>query len=43
MVREGDRIGNKNGIIVWIESNKMIVLENNIEFELFIFTSEKHI
>jgi len=38
MVREGDRIGNKNGIIVSIESNKMIVLENNIEFEFFINT-----
>ena len=38
MVREGDRIGNQNGIIVSIESNKMIVLENNIEFEFFINT-----
>ena len=38
MVREGDRIGNKDGIIVSIETNKMIVLEENIEYEFLINT-----
>ena len=38
MVREGDRIGNKDGIIVLIENTRMVVLENNIEFEFFINT-----
>ena len=38
MVREGDSIGNKDGVIVSIETNKMIVLEDNIEFEFFINT-----
>ena len=38
LVREGDRIGNMDGIIVSIESTKMIVLEQNIEFEFFINT-----
>ena len=38
MVREGDRIGNKDGKIVSIQINKMIVLEDNIEFEFFINT-----
>ena len=38
LVREGDRIANKDGIIVAIESNRMIVLENNIEFEFLINT-----
>ena len=36
MVREGDKIGNGDGVIVSIESNKMIVLQNNIEFQFFI-------
>ncbi|MEL0244040.1 MAG: LysM peptidoglycan-binding domain-containing protein [Gammaproteobacteria bacterium] len=38
MVREGDRIGNKDGLIVSIESKRMIVLEDNLEFEFFINT-----
>ena len=38
MVREGDRIGNKDGIIVSIETNKMLVLEENIEYEFLINT-----
>ena len=38
LVREGDRIGNMDGVIVSIESTKMIVLEQNIEFEFFINT-----
>lgn len=32
MVREGDRLGNKNGVIVSIEKNRMIVLQDNSEF-----------
>ena len=45
MVREGDRIGNNGGIIVLIENTRMVVLENNIEFEFFINTllQEKHL
>ena len=38
MVREGDRIGNKDGVIVSIQQNIMIVLEENIEFEFLINT-----
>ena len=38
MVREGDRIGNRDGVIVSIESTRMIVLEDNIEFEFLINT-----
>ena len=38
MVREGDRIGNRDGIIVSIEKNRMIVLEDNIEYEFLINT-----
>ena len=38
MVREGDSLGNKDGAIVSIEANKMIVLEDNIEFEFLINT-----
>ena len=38
MVREGDSIGNKDGTIVSIETNKMIVLEDSIEFEFLINT-----
>ena len=38
MVREGDRIGNRDGVIVSIEKNKMIVLEDNIEYEFLINT-----
>ena len=38
MVREGDRIGNKDGVIVSIQKNMMIVLEDNIEFEFLINT-----
>ena len=38
LVREGDRIGNMDGVIVSIESTKMVVLEQNIEFEFFINT-----
>ena len=38
MVREGDRIGNKDGVIVSIESTRMIVLEDNIEYEFLINT-----
>ena len=39
LVREGDRIGNKDGKIVSIESTRMIVLQNNMEFEFLINTS----
>ena len=38
MVREGDRIGNRDGVIVSIEKNRMIVLEDNIEYEFLINT-----
>ena len=38
MVREGDRIGNKDGVIVSIETTKMLVLEENIEYEFLINT-----
>ncbi len=38
MVREGERIGNKDGIIVSIEKTRMIVLEDNIEYEFLINT-----
>ena len=38
MVREGDRIGNKDGRIVSIERTRMIVLEDNIEYEFLINT-----
>ena len=38
LVREGDRIGNKDGLIVSIEKTKMIVLEDNIEYEFLINT-----
>jgi hypothetical protein len=32
MVREGDKLGNKNGVIVSIEKNRMMVLQDNNEF-----------
>ena len=38
LVREGDKIGNREGVIVSIENTRMIVLENNIEFEFLINT-----
>ena len=38
MVREGDRVGNKDGIIVSIERTRIIVLEDNIEYEFLINT-----
>ena len=38
LVREGDRIGNRDGVIVAIENTRMIVLENNMEFEFLINT-----
>ena len=38
MVREGDRIGNKDGVIVSIDTNLMIVLEENLEYEFLINT-----
>ncbi|ETA70687.1 LysM peptidoglycan-binding domain-containing protein [Candidatus Pelagibacter ubique] len=38
MVREGDRIGNRDGVIVSIKKNRMIVLEDNIEYEFLINT-----
>ena len=38
MVREGDRIGNKDGLIVSIDTNLMIVLEENLEYEFLINT-----
>ena len=38
LVREGDRIGDDNGIIVSIESTRMVVLENNMEYEFYINT-----
>ena len=38
LVREGDKIGNREGVIVSIENTRMIVLENNMEFEFLINT-----
>ena len=38
MVREGDRIGNRDGLIVSIDTNLMIVLEENLEYEFLINT-----
>ena len=38
MVREGDRIGNKEGVIVSIQKNMLIVLEDNIEYQFYINT-----
>ena len=38
MVKEGDKIGNRDGVIVSIEKNRMIVLEDNIEYEFLINT-----
>ena len=32
MVREGGKLGNKNGVIVSIEKNRMIVLQDSSEF-----------
>ena len=36
MIREGDKIGNKDGIVVSILNNKMLVLQENIEYEFYI-------
>lgn len=41
MVREGDKLGSKNGIIVSIEKNKMIVIEDTKEFIFEINTPLK--
>ena len=38
MIREGSKIGNKDGLVVSIFNKKMLVLENNIEYEFFINT-----
>jgi len=38
MIREGDKIGDKDGVAVSIFNKKMVVLENNMEFEFFINT-----
>ena len=36
MIREGDKIGNKDGIVVSILNNKMLVLQENMEYEFYI-------
>ena len=38
MIREGDKIGNKDGIVVSILNNKMLVLQENMEYEFYINT-----
>ena len=38
MIREGSKIGNKDGLVVSIFNKKMLVLENNTEYEFFINT-----
>jgi Tfp pilus assembly protein PilP len=43
MVREGDKLGNKNGVIVSIERNKMTVVEDNKEFIFEINTPLKKV
>jgi hypothetical protein len=32
MVRQGDKLGSKNGVIISIEKNKMTVVEDGKEF-----------
>jgi ribosomal protein L14 len=41
MVRQGDKLGSKNGVIISIEKNKMIVVEDNKEFIFEINTPLK--
>ena len=36
MIREGDRIGNKDGIVVSILNQKMLVLQESMEYEYYI-------
>ena len=36
MIREGDKIGNKDGVVVSILNNKMLVLQENMEYEFYI-------
>ena len=36
MIREGNKIGNKDGVVVSILSNKMLVLQENMEYEFYI-------
>ena len=38
MIREGNKIGNKDGVVVSILSNKMLVLQDNMEYEFYINT-----
>ena len=38
MIREGDKIGNKDGMVVSILNNKMLVLQENMEYEFYINT-----
>ena len=38
MIREGDKIGNKDGMVVSILNNKMLVLQESIEYEFYINT-----
>ena len=38
MIREGDKIGNKDGVVVSILNNKMLVLQENMEYEFYINT-----
>lgn len=41
MVRQGDKLGSKNGVIISIEKNKMTVVEDNKEFIFEINTPLK--
>ena len=36
MIREGDKIGNKDGVVVSILNDKMLVLQENMEYEFYI-------
>lgn len=36
MIREGNKIGNKDGVVVSILNNKMLVLQENMEYEFYI-------
>ena len=36
MIREGDKIGNKDGVVVSILNSKMLVLQENMEYEFYI-------
>ena len=41
MIRQGDKLGSKNGVIISIEKNKMTVVEDNKEFIFEINTPLK--